>query len=313
MPNGARHWCFTINNWTFDEEIHITDPNLEHRQYLVFGREVGEEGTPHLQGFVSFSERKTLSWLKSNFSERAHFKPADGTPQQASDYCKKGNPPFTVKNPDPDADFWEDGEVPESRGAAGGKRQIERYDEARQAAKEGRFDDIPSDLYIRHRTSFHAIRGEQSASNLPHVNCYWIWGPSGTSKTHFVTQFCEAKGITLYMKNATSKWFCGYNREDAVFLNDWDETCDQHTCMLKLLADRYRVRVETKHGSIEIRPKIIFVTSNLLPQDCIRNPVHRDPILRRFKVINRNIPYDIPPPPSIGVAEFMDEMDQATP
>lgn len=44
-PPQSKYWCFTINNWTPDDV-----PEFKNMEYLVFGREKGEDGTPHLQG-----------------------------------------------------------------------------------------------------------------------------------------------------------------------------------------------------------------------------------------------------------------------
>lgn len=44
----AKHWCFTINNYTVEE----TTPNPIQFTYLVIGKEVGENNTPHLQGIL---------------------------------------------------------------------------------------------------------------------------------------------------------------------------------------------------------------------------------------------------------------------
>lgn len=107
--NGqSRRWVFTLNNPTDDEEQRIgdlsSDPSVK---YLVFGRERGASGTPHLQGFVVFSGNKRFNAVKQLISVRAHVEAARGTSQQAADYCKK------------DGDYEEFGTIP---GVEQGKR-----------------------------------------------------------------------------------------------------------------------------------------------------------------------------------------------
>lgn len=84
-----RRWCFTVNNWTEDEEAHISAFLDEHCIYGVIGSEVGENGTPHLQGFLILPSPQRLSYLRRHVSERAHFEAARGKSSQAAEYCKK--------------------------------------------------------------------------------------------------------------------------------------------------------------------------------------------------------------------------------
>lgn len=91
----STRWVFTLNNYTPQDEERLSAmgrdlPSVGLR-YLVFGREVGDSGTPHLQGFCVFLSRKRLSTVRTLISERGHYEISRGTPTQASDYCKKSN------------------------------------------------------------------------------------------------------------------------------------------------------------------------------------------------------------------------------
>jgi len=52
------NWCFTLNNYTDEEMEQIK--NLAPSgiiQYIAFGEEIGEEGTPHLQGYLRLNKK----------------------------------------------------------------------------------------------------------------------------------------------------------------------------------------------------------------------------------------------------------------
>lgn len=85
----SRRYCFTLNNPTEAEKQSLANFGVNCK-YLVVGREVGESGTPHLQGYVEFVTAVSFAQVKQLLgSERYHLEPARGTAQQASDYCKK--------------------------------------------------------------------------------------------------------------------------------------------------------------------------------------------------------------------------------
>lgn len=100
----AKSWCYTLNNPSVAERTDVAelfnDP-LNRIVYHVFGREQGESGTPHLQGFILFSQEFRLTQVR-NLIPRAHWEKRRGTLQQASEYCKK------------DGDFDEFGTLPAS-------------------------------------------------------------------------------------------------------------------------------------------------------------------------------------------------------
>lgn len=100
----STRWVFTLNNYTDDDVNHLITTLEPVTKYLVFGREVGESGTPHLQGFFQLTNSGRFNAVKALVGARAWIAQSRGTTQQAADYCKK------------DGDFEEFGDVPDEQG-----------------------------------------------------------------------------------------------------------------------------------------------------------------------------------------------------
>lgn len=92
MNAKSKYWVFTLNNYTQEDYTTLSEArNNEEIGYLVAGREVGESGTPHLQGYVEFKRRirgRTISTILPCLT-RAHFELRRGTAEQAAQYCQK--------------------------------------------------------------------------------------------------------------------------------------------------------------------------------------------------------------------------------
>lgn len=85
----SRYWCFTLNNYTDDEYNRIL--NETRFDYVIIGKEVGDLGTPHLQGYVRFPNAVRLATLKK-IMPRAHLEIAKGNAESNITYCsKEGN------------------------------------------------------------------------------------------------------------------------------------------------------------------------------------------------------------------------------
>lgn len=87
----AKHWCFTLNNYVEDELVALRKSLQEEKtvQFGLFGKETGESGTPHLQGYVCFHKKKRITGVKKVVGKRAHVEVCKGTPQQNISYCSK--------------------------------------------------------------------------------------------------------------------------------------------------------------------------------------------------------------------------------
>lgn len=85
----ARSWVFTFNNYQEDDCSRLRDGN-EGIRYLIAGKEIGEQGTPHLQGFIQFKDRIGFRSVKEFVGGNAHIEAAVSN-DKAIEYCKKDN------------------------------------------------------------------------------------------------------------------------------------------------------------------------------------------------------------------------------
>lgn len=288
-----RDYVFTVNNYSEEDEQQCWALPWEVKdcRYIVVGKEVGESGTPHLQGYISFKEKKSLKQLRE-FFPTAHFDPRKGTPSQASSYCKKGaqskqeweelgvdGPNYGIG-----ADVWEWGELPfDSAGVAGKSSEEARWRDAIQAYGERRFSDIPADILGKCAKGLAAahtmLRMEGQDLSDTTEKMQWYYGGAGTGKSRKARE--ENPDAYLKMCN---KWWDGYQGEEVVIIEDFDKDHKVLVHHLKIWADRYKFPAEIKGGKIDIRPRKIIVTSNYHPQDIWQDEKDLEPILRRFHI-----------------------------
>jgi hypothetical protein len=115
----TKNYCFTLNNYT-DDELRALEELSASVAYLIYGKEVGDSGTPHLQGFVQFRSRIRFDPAKAKISGRCHLERARDA-QKARDYCTK------------DGDFTEFGTL----SVAGSRNDLEEF---KMAVRSGSTD-----------------------------------------------------------------------------------------------------------------------------------------------------------------------------
>lgn len=252
MPNGAKNWCFTLNNWTIPELDLLQALGTEDGNgcvYLVFGRESVESGTPHLQGYISMDQRRSLAYMRRLVSGRAHWEVAKGTPQEASDYCKK------------EQDFEEFGSKPKAKGSRSDLASM--FDAIKSGKRKREILDEHFGAFSRaHRAANDAMLIYAKPRNWVMV-VKVFWGDTGLGKTRKAVDEC---GEDIPYFHPGGGWFDGYDGQSNVIFDDFGGSEFKLTYLLKLL-DRYAMRVPVKGGYVNWAPKTIYITANRAPKD----------------------------------------------
>lgn len=263
MPR-ARSFCFTINNYT-QKTVDTLAILGEHKstKYMVYGFEVGEKGTPHIQGYINFKSAKTLSAVVK--LGLGHLAIAKGNHQQNRDYCTK------------DGEFKEFGTLPSPGTRTDLISVRESIRDHRLTFEELVEDHIP--VLARYPMLIDKLQAHyHPPEDLPKLDNLWIYGPPGTGKT------THAKSLGSYYIKMPNKWFCGYRQEDHVIVEDIGP--DQGKMLqhfLKIWADHSPFTAQTKGSSMLIRPKRIIVTSNYSIEEMGFDEVTTQAIKRRFQ------------------------------
>lgn len=86
----VKRYCFTLNNWSDAELSSIAETADKNNINYVIGKEKGEEGTPHLQGYVNLPVKKSMTSIIKLFdNKRIHWEPCKGSEAQNITYCTK--------------------------------------------------------------------------------------------------------------------------------------------------------------------------------------------------------------------------------
>lgn len=280
-------YCFTYNNPTVTgEEFHEFLMSKQDITGSVFQLEEAEEGTPHFQGYFELKVKKTTSATHKMLApHKMTLLHAKGTKEQNIAYCTKED---THKEGP-----WVNGNcVVAKAGNQGQRTDTEAY--AELVLEEGgitkkvieqfkghtmRYGKHADDLVARanaleaeevEREFWKEQARQRDAGLIPsgqmqrHLELYF--GPSGVGKTSLVKEeVIGRKDNKMYTKACGNKWWCGYNGEKDVlmdeFRGDTFGTMEEFNSMTNLGV----ARLERKNGQVALIAERMYFTTNAHP------------------------------------------------
>lgn len=256
----AQYWVFTLNNYTEDELTFInnliTNPSFA---YVSYGKEVGEQGTPHLQGHLELHNRLRLNQLKDLLFPRVHLEVRRGSFEQAEEYCQK------------DGDFYSFGERV-SRGTGKRTDLDDLAQEIRQGTRKRVLAESFGPLFIKYSKGienyynmFACQRYEifhgpfRWSHNFLFDRSIILWGEAGIGKTEYAKYLLPKALFVSHMDDLGS-----FNEDyDGIIFDDMDFRHLPRSAQIHITdVDNNRsIHIRYKIASIPAHTKKIFLTN----------------------------------------------------
>lgn len=279
----SKNWVFTINNFSDIDVVQVE--LLAERDGVVrcFAEKehIDGNGTPHIQGYVSFSNPTTREHLSELLLNRAFIDKARGGWMQNYRYCTKENNIIVTKGgPSEDSPL--------------NTRLTEQALEDMKKMDPREFADAYPTIWFYHRGKVLNMMMDNAMRNLQDWNgClteknFWVYGDPGLGKTRWATSLMS---IDKQYKKNSNKWWCGYSllTHKVVIVEDMDPArAFMLTQLIKLWGDRYPFMGEVKNGSVMVEPGRFFliITSNYSIEECFQDERDKNAIKRRFKELH---------------------------
>lgn len=245
----GRRFSLTLNNYSEDTFVVLQTRGLEVFKYYIVGREVGEQGTPHLQMYAEVTHKITIAGLKRKLVVldpsliSVHIEHAIADAAQNIAYCSK------------DGNFYEHGSKPTGQG-----KRTDLDNVAAAIASGSSLFEVINNHGASYIKFYNGIKNlylfHQKPRNFMTIG-YWLSGETGSGKS----RWAHEKFPDAYWKAPDTRWFDGYLGEETVVIDDYRPTKELSFQTILRMVDRYPMKVEVKGTYVNFAPKrIIFTT-----------------------------------------------------
>nr|UBJ25916.1 replication-associated protein [Red panda feces-associated circular DNA virus 18] len=282
-------WTATYNNPTYNTIREFAENMISSGKIKGFvgQEEVGANGTPHYQFYTEFKAQTHMTGVKKAAGVNSlHLEKSKGSKKQNIAYCTKedtraeGTEPF----------LW--GTCADERAGQGARNDIDAF--ARAVVEHGGvnmnvMEEFPGHAlrYGRHGNDLMAARHrveqeeaerafwveearrqeageEMRGQQQRHVELYF--GPTAVGKTSAIkTKVIGVEGKHLYNKAGGNRWYCGYNGQEAVLIDEFKGDSYGPVEEFNNVTNMGTTNVETKGGHAMLTATDIYVASNRHP------------------------------------------------
>lgn len=273
FPTRTRNYCFTLNNYTNEDCSFLKKLKCK---YIIYGYEKGEQGTPHLQGFVIWNNAKSFKASQKCLPARTHIEAIKGTPYDNFRYCSKGG------------DFFEAGDRPDQVGQGKRKDLLEIKKCIAQQTHIKALLENNTIINYQQLKYAETLKKYYEQKRKWKTKVSWFYGETGTGKSHEAHELFNliTDEDNIYEAMDTGRWWDGYDGQEYIIIDDMRKDFLKFHQLLKLL-DKYAYRVETKGGTRQFLAKHIIITAPYHPADMFDTREDLEQLLRRIDEIKQ--------------------------
>jgi hypothetical protein len=255
------YWCATA---PYNMFMPYLPPGIK---YIKGQLERGETGYLHWQLLIVCGRSRRLAWIRDVFGP-FHFE------LSRSDAA--------------DAYVWKDDTAVAGTRFELGLKPFRRncktdWDQVRTSAMEGRFEDVPSSVFVGHYRNLRAIASDFAQPQAVERTVHVFWGRTGTGKSR---RAWDEAGMDAFSKDPRTKFWCGYRGQRKVVVDEFRGGID--IAHILRWCDRYPVQVEVKGASCPLVADEIWFTSNVDPRQWYPglDELTLEALLRRFNIVH---------------------------
>jgi len=259
-----KYWIWRFSNP--DEET-LEPRDFPDVEYAAWQLEVGEQGTPHYQGYVVFVGKKRLKWIKDNCDSSGHWEPRNGTHEQAKAYAMKVE--SRMEGP---YEYGDDSGIPKKKGERTDLKRVFELMSTGTSANDIMTNPDLFPVWARYYRAFEkfAMAMEPKRTWITFTQVYWGVSGCGKSRRAHWEAGMKADGTqgepyyVLRKPQGNAVYWDGYNGEKHIIIDEFYGWIPR--TQMQVICDRYPTIVDYKGGARNFLATKIWITSNEPPE-----------------------------------------------